>query len=326
MKNFSFIFVGTSEPALNCLQLLMKCPAFSLKGLLTRPDSLRGRGLKKQSSLIKAFAQKQAFPVWTVEKTDKPHFLNEIRQKKCDFSFVCSYGQILPLAYLQIFPKGGINLHFSLLPRWRGAAPVERALMAGDQKTGVSLQIMTEGLDTGDLIGQRSFVIEESDHAGNVFEKALKEARFLLQSELIKYLKGELKAFPQDHSKRTVAKKIKKEEGEILWEEESLSLHNKIRALFLGPQAFSFWRGWRLKIYKSQALFTNFPGFSPGEVCLVKKDALFIACGKGALSLIELQREGKNKQNIKEFLKGCPIKLRDLLGKENKKAVRRRIR
>ena len=281
--------------------------------MVSRPPALKGRGMKKQNSVVKSFAQKQGWPVWTPQKTNEPQFLNEISQKKCDFSFVCSYGQILPLAYLQIFPKGSLNLHFSQLPRWRGAAPVQRALMAGDQETGICLQVMTADLDTGDIIGQRNFKIEEEDNAKDIFDKALRETDSLLKEELVKYLKGDRKGSPQDHSKKTYAQKMDKKEGRIVWEESSLNIHNKIRALFLGPHAFSFFNGKRVKIYRSKIVRKNFSGFLPGEICAIQKNGLFVACGQGTLSLLEIQKEGKKRQKIEDFLKGHPIKLKDCL-------------
>ena len=240
MKQFSFIFVGTSDFALDCLKLLMESESLQLKGILSRPPSLQGRGMKQQSSSVQSFAQKQGLPVWTPKKASDAGFLNEISQQRCDFSFVCSYGQILPPNYLKIFPRGSLNLHLSLLPRWRGAAPVQRALLSGDQKTGICLQIMTNELDAGDIIALRKFKIEEEDNAKDVFDKALKETALLLKEELIRYLKGDLKAQAQDHTKKTYAPKMDKTEAEIVWKEPAQAIHNKIRALFLGPQAFFF--------------------------------------------------------------------------------------
>ena len=311
MKQFSFIFAGTSELALNCLKLLLEMPFLDLKGIVSRPDTLKGRGMRKQSSLVKNFALEKGYPVWTPHRASSADFLNDIARKKCDFSFVCSYGQILPLAYLHLFSKGSLNLHLSLLPRWRGAAPVQRALMAGDQKTGVCLQIMTESLDAGDVIGQRSFQIKEKDNAKDIFDQALIEIEFLLKEKLLKYLRGELKAYPQDTSQITYARKIDKASAQILWKDSALKIHNKIRALFLGPQAFCFFKGKRVKIYRAEIVLEDCSNFTPGEVCLLKKNKLFVVCGDGALSFLEVQKEGKRRQEIEDFLRGQNIKLRD---------------
>ena len=311
MKPFSLIFAGTSDFALDCLKLISQLKMFSIKGVISRPDALKGRGMKKQSSAVKAFAQKQGWPVWTPQKVTDSSFLNEISEKKCDFSFVCSYGQILPLAYLQMFPKGCLNLHLSLLPRWRGAAPVQRTLMAGDKTTGICLQVMTMDLDAGDIIGQKAFGIEEKDNAKDIFHKALNETNFLLKNDLIKYLKGEQKAVPQNHKEKTYAQKIDKKEGKLLWTESAQTNHNKIRALFLGPHAFSSFKGQRIKIYRSRVIQKKISDFSPGEVCVVEKDFLLVACREGALNLLEVQKEGKKRQKIEDFLKGCKIQVKD---------------
>lgn len=314
VKEFSFIFAGTSTYALDCLKLLMTLKSLRLKGIVTRPDSSKGRGMKSCSSVVKSFAQNQGLPYWTPKKADESKFLNKILQKKCDFSFVCAYGQILPLTYLQLFPKGCVNLHLSLLPRWRGAAPVQRALLAGDKKTGVCLQVMTKDLDAGDIIGQKDFKIEEKDNAKDIFDKALIKTKSLLEKDLIKFLKGEVETQAQNHSEKTYAQKINKKEGEIVWKESALNIHNKIRALFLGPQAFSLLKGKRIKIYQSEPVKDNFPDFLPGEICAVQKDQLIVACSKGVLSLLEVQKEGKTRQKIKNFLTGNPIKIKDCFG------------
>ena len=295
----------------------MGSKALALKGIVTCPEASRGRGMKKQCPPLQKFAEENGIPCWGPHQAGDPVFLKEIAQQKCDFSLVCAYGKILPLAYLQLFPKGCLNLHLSLLPRWRGAAPVHRALMAGDQKTGVSLHIVSEGLDTGDIVGQRQFFIKEEDNIQDIFHKSLREINFLLKKELMEYLRGERQGRPQDHSKKTYAKKIDKAEGSISWQEPASAIHNKIRALFLGPQVFSFLKGQRIKIYRSKVMETGFPNFLPGEVCLVSKDKLFVACGEGALSLLELQRADKKRQQTKDFLNGFPLQLRDHFGAES---------
>lgn len=311
MKPFSFIFAGTSEFALDCLKLLISSTSLNLKGVVTRPNALKGRGLKKQNSAVKAWAQKQDLPIWSPQTTNEANFLQKIHQQKCDFSFVCSYGQILPVAYLQSFPKGCLNLHLSLLPKWRGAAPVQRALMAGDTTTGVGLQIMTEKLDCGNIIGQREFDITEDDNAHIIFEKSLIKTKSLISKELVQYLNGKLKGQPQNHTLKTYAHKIDKTETKIIWTKSAINIHNKIRALFLGPQAYCILNGKRIKIYKSKIIREKFKGFSPGEVCSIQKTKLMISCGENSLSLLEVQKEGKKRQKIEDFLNGCAIKLKD---------------
>ena len=311
MRNFSFLFAGTSEFSLKCLKLLIKTPRLELKAIISQPDRERGRGLKRQSSVLADFAISKNIPLFRPKKSQFNDFLNKIREQKADFCFVCAYGQILPLNYLKLFPKGSLNLHLSLLPRWRGAAPVQRALMAGDKKTGICLQVMTEKLDAGDLIASKKFSIENTDNAETLFEKSLEKTKILLKEILIPYLEGKIQGQIQDPSQVTYANKIEKKESQINWKESAVTLHNKIRALYLGPQAFCFFKGKRLKIYRSALFNQDFSGFSPGEVCQVEKTQLKIACGAGAVSLLEIQKEGKKRQRIEEFLKGQNLKLKD---------------
>ena len=314
MKAFSFVFAGTTDFSLKCLRTLLKSDYLRLKAVLTRPDSVQGRGLKRHSSPVRVFAEQQGLPFWTPDKAREKSFLKEVSQQKCDFSFVCAYGQILPLSYLNLFPRGSFNLHLSLLPKWRGAAPVQRALLAGDQETGLSLQLMTEELDKGDILGQRVFPVGMDENAEAIFEKALQNTESLFQNELIKYLKRELVPKPQNHTQATYAQKIDKREAEILWKESSIHIHNKIRAFFLGPQAFSFLKGKRLKIYRSELYDGEEQKAVPGKVCLVEKTKLFVSCGKGVLSLLEVQKEGRKKQKIEDFLRGNPVSVGDGLG------------
>ncbi|MCZ0933109.1 MAG: methionyl-tRNA formyltransferase [Oligoflexia bacterium] len=311
MKQFPFIFAGSSDFSLDCLKLLIKNPQLKLKAIISQPDRLKGRGLKKQSSAVAGFALSKDIPLFRPKTSQSIDFLNKIQEQNCNFSFVCAYGQILPLHYLKLFPKGSLNLHLSLLPRWRGAAPVQRALMAGDQKTGVCLQVMAEKLDAGDIIADRKITIKEEDNAKTLFEKSLKETEALLEEKLIPYLEGRIQPQPQDSSQATYANKVDKKSAQIVWTESALKLNNKIRALYLGPQAFCFLKGKRLKIYHSQVINHSLSDFSPGEVCHIEKEQLNIACGSGALSLLEVQKEGKKRQGIEEFLRGQTLKLKD---------------
>ena len=320
MKNFSFIFAGTSEFSLDCLKLLIKIPRLELKAIISQPARFKGRALKKQKSIVSEFAISKNIPLFTPEKSTSFDFLNEIQKQNCDFSFVCAYGQILPLNYLKLFPKGSLNLHLSLLPRWRGAAPVQRALMAGDKKTGVCLQLMSEKLDTGDIISSREITIKEEDNTETLFKKSLKETEILLSEKLLAYLEDAIQPQAQDSSKAVYAHKIDKKSAQIDWTKPAFEIHNKIRALFLGPQAFCFFirrkheevEKWRLKVYHSQIKDqTDIKGFKPGEICHIEKNRLSVACGSGALDLLEIQKEGKKRQKIEDFLKGQSLKLKD---------------
>jgi len=314
MRPLSYLFAGSSHISIQGLEILLQQRDFQCKGILTKPDKVRGRGLKKKAQPLKELAQSQKIPVWTPNSCSDSQFLKEIRD--FDFCFVCAYGKILPLEFLRVFPERCLNLHFSLLPRWRGAAPIQRALMEGDSETGVSLQVMKEELDAGDIIASKSFPIDPEDNSLNLFEKSFVATKSLLEESLLPYLEGKIKTTAQDSSLSTYAKKIEKQQAQINWQESSQRIHNKVRALHLGPQAFCFLEetALRLKLYRSQ-INTQTPsrGFQAGEICEVEKNKLAVSCGEGVLDLLEVQKEGKKRQKIQEFLAGHPLKLKDKL-------------
>ena len=254
------------------------------------------------------------------------------------------YGRILPASFLKAFPEGAVNIHPSLLPQWRGAAPVERSLMAGDKKTGVSLQIMAESVDAGDIIRQYEFPTEEEDTAREIYEKALKVSKILLFQDLPLFIKGEIQAKPQK-GPPSFAPKILKQEGKILWKEPARRLHNKIRALCQSSGAFTFLKnGERLKIFRSRILpenpefFENWTRLSsfakdaagkggdetnksvlkaggspaPGSLFLSEnKRRLAAAAGKGFLELLILQKAGGKKLAAEDFVRGAAPLLKD---------------
>ena len=300
----SLVFAGTSDFSVQCLEFLLNLN-YQVKAVITRPDRPHSRGLKETKSPVRQFSEEKDIPL-LIPETFTPAFLQQIAKQKCDVAVVCGYGHIVPAGFFNCFSKGAVNIHPSLLPRWRGAAPIERALMAGDKKTGVCLQVMTEQLDAGDIIGQREFPIKEEETSVEIYQKALQATEELLQNTLIDYVKGHIQPVSQK-GEMIFAKKIRKEEGLIRWDKSSSEIHNQIRALSSGPQAFTFFKGERLKVYRSHPLsLSSF--FSPGTVIESKQGELVVACGqKGALSLLEVQRPGKRKQKIEGFLRGYSL-------------------
>ena len=322
MKSFSYLFAGSSEISIRGLKILLEQKGFHCKGIITQPAKPKHRGQKKQASDLKQFALSHQIPYWTPLSCGEPSFLKEIQDLNLDFCFVCAYGKILPASFLNLFPSSCLNLHFSLLPRWRGAAPIQRALMAGDLETGISLQAMTEALDAGDVIAFKSFPIEDSDNSLSLFEKSFQATEVLLKESLGSYLEGKIQAVPQDSSKLSYAKKIDKTSAQMDWKEDSRIIHNKVRALYLGPQAFCFFaekksdkkESQRLKIYRSQInTQIDTTNFHPGEVCHIEKNKLSVSCGKGALDLLEVQKQGKKRQKIQDFLAGHSFQIKDSL-------------
>ncbi|MCY4513155.1 MAG: methionyl-tRNA formyltransferase [Bdellovibrionales bacterium] len=307
----SLIFAGTSDFSVQCLEFLLNLN-YQVTMVITRPDRPHSRGLKQTGSPVRRFSEEKNLPLLTPE-TLSPAFLQQIAEQKCDLALVCGYGRIVPSAFFSCFSKGAVNVHPSLLPRWRGAAPIERALMAGDKKTGVCLQVMTEQLDAGDIIGQREFSIGEEETSLEIYQKALQATGELLQNTLKDYVEGRVQPIPQT-GEITFADKIQKKEGLIHWDGAASRIHNQVRALASGPQAFTFFKGERLKIYRCRRIsLSSFS--SPGTVIESNPEELVVACGQeGALSLLELQRPGKRKQKAAEFLRGNSIAPGEVFG------------
>ena len=297
------VFVGTSEFSVQCLKFLSKGD-FQVKAVITRPDRPHSRGLRQTSSPVKTFSIDKDLPLYQPE-TFTPDFIRKMAQLKCDLALVCAYGQILPGGFFKAFSKGAVNVHPSLLPRWRGSAPIERALMADDAKTGVCLQVMVEQMDAGDIISCEEFPIEEEDTAVEIYQKSARTAEKLLRETLVPYIKGQIQPVPQK-GKVTFAGKIQKAEGCLQWQNSATAVHNQVRALTQGPQAFSFLKGERIKITRSRPLSMDFPS-SPGTVLNSGRGELRVACGRGALSLLEVQRPGRKKQTVEKFLQGFPV-------------------
>lgn len=316
------IFAGTSDFSAECLDCLLKMDSVQIKGVLAAPDRPKGRGMRLEPSPVKALAAAARLPVWTPESPADKDFLKALAGQKCRLSVICAYGKWLPRAFLDCFPMESLNVHPSLLPRWRGAAPIERALMAGDRETGVSLQKVAAEMDAGDIVARESFPIEENDTAAEVSKKAVQASKKLLREALPRYLKGEIQAAPQPSEGITCAPKIQKQEARLVWNQSAAALSSKVRALSLGPQAFMFFRGKRIKIHRARDVSGEAAGREssgsaggprPGEALPAAGGRLIIACGSGALEILELQKEGKKKQPAAEFLKGCPLQAGDVL-------------
>ena len=300
----SLVFAGTSDFSVQCLEFLLKFN-YQVKAVITRPDRPHSRGLKQTRSPVRLFSESKKLPLFLPE-TFTPSFLKQMAEQKCDLALVCGYGRLVPPDFFNCFSKGAVNVHPSLLPRWRGAAPIERALMAGDKKTGVCLQVMTEQLDAGDIIGQKEFPLEGEDTSVEVYQKAIQATGELLRDTLIPFVKDRIQPIPQA-GKITFAKKIQKAEGLIQWEKTASLIHNQVRALASGPQAFTFFKKERIKVYRSRPLSISSSSV-PGTVIQSKQGELVIACGnKGALCLLEIQRPGRQRQKTEEFLRGYPI-------------------
>jgi methionyl-tRNA formyltransferase len=239
-------------------------------------------------------------------KIKDPSVIEEIRGFTPDVIVVVAYGQILPRDVLEIPRFACLNLHASLLPRWRGAAPIQAAIAAGDSETGVTVMYMDEGLDTGDILLQRNVEILPNDTGGSLHDRLAQNAPETLLESLRLLAAGNGPRIPQDNARATYAPKLKREHGQIDWSESAEVTERKIRAYNPWPGAFMKLDGQNLKVFSASVVDLN---GQPGEILLSDKD-LIVATGKGALSLVEVQLEGKRRMSAGEFLRGHGTLLR----------------
>lgn len=296
------VFLGTPDFAIPSLKILLES-RHEIAAVVTAPDKERGRGRRVSYTAVKDFALKSNLPVLQPDKLKDQSFIDELRKLNSDVFVVVAF-RILPKEVFTIPSKLSFNLHASILPKFRGAAPIQWALIKGEKETGVTTFALEEKVDTGNLILQEKIEIEPHDNFGSLHDK-LSElgARVVLKTvDIIE--KSEIKFTKQDDTRATPAPKITKEITIIDWNKSAEEIHNLIRGLSPFPGAYFEYNNKIIKVYKSE-IIKQFPekNLSAGEI-YHDKTKLLAGCGENLLSLLELQQEGKNKLNVEEFLRG----------------------
>lgn len=294
------VFIGTPEFALPTLEALIKSE-HDVAAVITQPDRPKGRGLKLASSPIKMLAQEFDIPIFQPLKIKDPQVVSYLKSLSPDLIVVVAYGQILPKEVLEIPLLGCINLHASLLPELRGAAPIAWAIIRGKETTGLTTMSMDEGMDTGEIILQEKMAILPADTTGTLSEKLRQAGAPLMLSTVQLIREKKAPRIPQNDSLATYAPLIKKEDCLINWQSPAKKIANLIRGLNPHPGAWTYFNGKRFKIYASKIVKTE------GKAVKVEKDKLIVATSKGGLLLLEVQPEGKRKMSIEEFLAGHRI-------------------
>lgn len=312
MSKVRICFLGTPEFALVALKELAQDEHYEIVGVVTQPDRPAGRKMQLTPSPVKSFCLAQGLRVISPESIKQDVILEEIQKWGAEVAIVVAYGQIVPQKFLDLFRFGAVNVHGSVLPRWRGAAPIQRALETGDQESGVALQKMVKELDAGDVIGIRRVQIDDEMNAKELHDQLALLGADLLKVELMDYIRGNLAPTKQDPSLVTFAKKIEKSEAEIDWSKHADSIHNKVRAFVMGPGTFTTFNGKKIKIHKTRVVSEK--GNRAGEV-LSTDGRLVVYTGSQALEILELQPESRNRMNAQDFLKSQILKMGDILGK-----------
>ncbi len=305
-------FLGTPEFAATHLKYLLSDANFQVVGVVTQPDRPAGRKMQLTPSAVKILALKNKILVLTPENLRKePEAFAEIKKWHADMAVVVAFGQILSQEFLDSFKYGAVNVHGSLLPKWRGAAPIQRAIEAGDSVTGVCLQKMVKKLDAGPLIGERQVKLEDYTTATELYDELALLGCELLKTDLVDYAQGKKTLIVQDESQVTLAAKIEKEESLIQWSSTAKKNHNKVRAFSMGPGTYCLFQGKRLKIHKTKVVESGEAKNRPGSVVVVDAEKLVLQTSAGLLALLEVQPESKSKMNISDFLKSHSLKIGD---------------
>lgn len=303
-------FKGTPEFAVPSLAELI-ASGHEIVAVYSQPPRPRGRGQKLTPSPVHAFAESMGLPVFTPESMKAAEAIDIFQSLDLDAACVVAYGQILPLRALEAPRLGCLNLHGSLLPRWRGAAPIQRAIMAGDEMTGVQIMQMEEGLDTGPVLMSEIVPIAETDTAGALHDRLMTTGALLWPRTLAALERGSLGAAPQDEDGVTYAKKLTAEDRRIDWTKPADKVANQIRGLSPVPGAWFEIPG--DKPVRVKAHFAT-PESGEGEPGEVLDDTLLIACGRGAVRLTRVQREGKGVVDGAEFARGDAVAVGAVLG------------
>ena len=305
------IFFGTPSFALPALQSLLKGPD-EVVGVVTQPDREKGRGRKIVISPVKELALQRGLTLLQPEKAKDEAFKEAVRGLRPDLIAVVAFGQILPKSILNIPRYGAVNVHASLLPRYRGAAPIAWAILKGENVTGVTTMVMDEGMDTGDILLQTEVPIGHEETCENLHDRLATLGAQLLSKTLEKMKAGEIRPIPQDHSKATYAPPLKKEDGHIHWEKEAGEIDRQIRAFNPWPGAFTKWGDRFLKVFGGEVR-TRAPSGRPGEVVWVGSDFIEVETGKDSYLIEEVQLEGRKRMAIREFLSGHSISVGTVL-------------
>jgi methionyl-tRNA formyltransferase len=302
------IFMGTAE--LSCASLEKLAGKFSIAAAVTQPDKPKGRDLKLQFSPVKILAGKLKLPVLQPAKARDEKFISELRELKPDLIVVVAYGQILPPPILDLPKFGCLNVHTSLLPKYRGASPIQSAILNGETETGVTVMKMDSGLDTGEILSQASTPILPEDNSQMLHDRLAQLGAELLVETIPDYVAGKILPKPQPAEGASYAAKIKKEDGKIDWSEPAEKLLNRLRAFTPWPGAFTFLKSelkpQLLKIWKAEVLEKS---GAAGEILSADKNGIVVACGKSALRILELQSEGGRRLSAQEFLAGNPLRV-----------------
>ena len=301
------IFMGTPDFSVGALKALIEA-GHEIQAVVTQPDKPKGRGKAVLMTPVKEVALEHGIPVYQPVRIRKePEFIETLRAMEPDAMVVVAFGQILPKEVLDIPRYGCVNIHASLLPKYRGAAPIQWAVIDGERESGVTTMLMDEGLDTGDMLEKTVVVLDENETGGSLHDKLSLAGGKLILSTLQKLENGTAVPTPQTGEGTCYAKRLTKELGDVDWSAPAVSIERLIRGLNPWPSAYTSWNGKTVKLWAADVLEGGEAAARPGQVVKSDKHSLLVQTGDGILSVRELQMEGKKRMDIESFLRGYPV-------------------
>ena len=322
------VFMGTPDFSVPALKALVEV-GHQVIAVVTQPDKPKGRGKEVQMTPVKIQAMEYGIPVYQPAKVREASFVEVLKGLEADVYVVIAFGQLLPKAVLELPKYGCINIHASLLPKYRGAAPIQWCVIDGERETGITTMMMDVGLDTGDMLEKTVIPIEEKETGGSLHDKLSLAGGALILSTLKKLEEGTLVRTPQTDEGTCYAKMLTKSLGDIDWNQSAVSIERLIRGLNPWPSAYTLWNGKTIKIWSadvttsreaaaflSESGVPSETGITPGTVVCSDKHSLVVCTGDGLLSVRELQMEGKKRMDTPAFLRGYPIPEGDVFVKK----------
>jgi len=306
------LYMGTPEFAVPCLEILID-RKHDVIGVFTQPDRPSGRGQKINITPVKEKALQHSIPVFQPTTLKSENIINQIKDLSPDLIVVVAYGQILPKDILDIPRYGCINVHASLLPKYRGAGPINWVIINGETKTGITTMYMDVGLDTGDMLLKEEIEIGEDETAGELHDRLMELGATVLDKTINLLETNGITGIPQDNNESTYAPMLTKELGKIDWTKSAQEIKNLVRGTVPWPSSYTTYKGQIMKIWKSRIIESN-KNYDPGKILEVQKDAIFVATGKDILAIEEIQFGGKKRMSVKNYLVGNNIEINRNLG------------
>jgi len=302
------VYMGTPDFSVGALEAVIKA-GHEVTAVVTQPDKAKGRSGQVRFSPVKECAVRHGIPVFQPIKIKTPEAVEELKKYEADIYIVAAFGQILSKQILEMPRFGCVNIHASLLPKYRGSAPINQCILDGEKETGVTIMQMNIGVDTGDILAQKRVMIEDKETARTLFDKLAQAGAELIVETLPMIEKGEIVPIKQDESLASHVKMMDKSMGKIDWTKDASYIERLVRGLDPWPSAYTFYQKKSVKIWNSDALAGDVTKeVQPGTIVAVAKDSFDVACGRGILRVYELQLEGKKRMDAKSFLLGSQWK------------------